>query len=152
MGGKSGAGCSLIHICQGLGLTDEGSSSLISPLVWVEYYRMGCEVCFLKTHTKLKSSKFWNWKRGSLKRSLSWMGQCGLMSIQCLWSHHKKKAGHQKAEQQDPMKIWYDRASVHKIQGKTLLKGWPSQHFDIGFCLLNSGKYSSLTQNSAYVP
>lgn len=62
--------CSLIHICQGLGLTDEGSSSLISP-----WYGLGilerAEVCFLQTHTELKSSKFSHCKRGSLKRSLS---------------------------------------------------------------------------------
>lgn len=114
--------CSLIHICQGLGLTDKGSSSLISP-----WYGLGilewAEVCFLQTHTELKSSKFSNWKRGSLKRSLSWMGQCGLMSLQCLWSHHMRKAGNQKVEQQEPMKIPYDRAGVCTIQEKTLPKG-----------------------------
>lgn len=123
MGGKSGAELQPdTHMSRSGFNRWRVSSSLISP-----WYGLGilewAEVCFLQTHTELKGSKFSNCKRGSLKRSLSWMGQCGLMSLQCLWSHHMRKAGHEKVEQQEPMKIQYDRAGVCTIQEKTLLKG-----------------------------
>lgn len=95
------------------------------------------EVCFLQIHTEFKNIKFLNLKMASLKRSLSWMGQCRMMSIQCISSPHYKKSGHQKAQKQDSVKTKWDRACGCPVQGKTPLKGQQSQHLDVGFWFPN---------------
>lgn len=97
----------------------------------------------------LRTLKFLNLKIGSLKRSLSWMGQCGLMSLQCIWSLHEKKSRQWKAQKQGPVNTRRGRAGGRTIQGKSPAEGMAQSA--LWHWVLTSGKHSSLVLSSAYI-